>query len=175
MKQSRIVSLIEALLSTAAGFGLSVAAQALFLPLLGLPISLKQNLAFAVIMTVISIGRQFVLRRIFEALHIRRPLSPAMAAIIAERVRQIEVEGWSAVHDASHAAGEMALAGASYALAAAARVRGQRDLSEPPACWPWERAWWKPQNFRRDLVRAGALFVAELEKFDRAKSRGAKR
>ena len=50
-------------------------------------------------MTAISIARGFLLRRLFEALHIRRPLSPFMQAVIAERVRQVEVEGWSSEHD----------------------------------------------------------------------------
>lgn len=33
--------------------------------------------------------------------------------------------------------------------------------------WPWDAKWWKPKNTRRDLVRAGALIVAELERMDR--------
>lgn len=45
-------------------------------------------------MTMISIARSYVLRRLVEALHIRRPLSPFMQAVIAERYRQVEVERW---------------------------------------------------------------------------------
>jgi hypothetical protein len=33
--------------------------------------------------------------------------------------------------------------------------------------WPWEDKWWKPKDRRRDLVRAGALIVAEIERLDR--------
>lgn len=33
--------------------------------------------------------------------------------------------------------------------------------------WPWSREWWKPKNPRRDLVKAGALIVAEIERLDR--------
>ena len=34
--------------------------------------------------------------------------------------------------------------------------------------WPWAASWWKPKNRRRDLVRAAALIVAEIERIDRA-------
>ncbi|MGA9855078.1 MAG: hypothetical protein WBR29_07375 [Gammaproteobacteria bacterium] len=161
MKQSRAASLIEAIINICVGFGLSVGFQATVLPLLGVDIPITANLSFALVMTGVSICRQFILRRMFEALHIRRPLSPAMAAIIAERFRQIEVEGWSIVHDdTAHAAGELANAGAHYAFYAG------RDVAAP-STWPWSHQWWKPQNFRRDLVRAAALIVAEIERFDR--------
>jgi hypothetical protein len=36
-----------------------------------------------------------------------------------------------------------------------------------PEMWPWSREWWKPRNSRRDLVRAAALIVAEIERVDR--------
>lgn len=160
MKQTRAMSLVESLINIAVGFGISLAAQFFILPLLGVAISLTQNFAFALIMTVISIARQFCLRRLFEALHIRRPLSPFMSAVIAERFRQIEAEGWSIEHDDAHERGELAKAGANYAFYAGEDI-------PMPSTWPWHRSWWKPQNFRRDLVRAGALIVAEGERFDR--------
>jgi len=161
MKQSRLMSMLEAALSTAAGFGISLLAQWFFLPLIGVSISLSQNFTFAIIMTFVSLGRQFVLRRLFEALHIRRPLSPFMLAVIAERFRQIEAEGWSIEHDDAHAPGELARAGAAYAGHAG-------DSSAfPPHGWPWSYQWWKPAGFRRDLVKAAALVLAEGEKFDR--------
>ncbi len=160
MKQSPLMSLVESTVNIAVGFGLSVTLQGIILPMLGVPIPLTANLAFAVVMTGVSIARSFLLRRVFEALHIRRPLSPAMTAVIEERYRQIEVEGWSAEHDESHERGELANAGAHYAFYAG------RDIAMPTT-WPWDRSWWKPQNFRRDLVRAAALILAELEKFDR--------
>jgi hypothetical protein len=168
MKQTRLMSFIEQATSTLAGFGISLLAQWLFLPLLGVAIRLEQNLAFALIMTAVSIGRGYVLRRLFEALHIRRPVSPFMGAVIAERLRQIEQEGWSAEHDDAHAAGELAKAGGCYAIHADAMLlRG-----ETPLMWPWSLQWWKPAGFRRDLVKAAALIVAEGEKFDRARKRG---
>lgn len=168
MKQSRAMSLVESIINIAIGFGISLLAQWFFLPLLGVRIDLAQNFEFALIMTGVSISRQFILRRVFEALHIRRPLSPFIQAIIAERFRQIEGEGWDFAHDDAHRSGELAQAGAAYAVAAATQ-----SLLVPPKFWPWSQEWWKPQDFRRDLVRAGALIIAEGEKFDR--NRRAKR
>lgn len=86
----------------------------------------------------------------------------ALEDIAAERKRQIEVEGWTPHHDDRHASGEMAEAAACYAITA-----GTGSLF-PPLQWPWSNDWWKPKDRRRDLVRAGALIVAEIERLDRA-------
>lgn len=180
MKQSRLMSFVESTISTLSGFGISLLAQWFFLPLLGVHVTFTQNVIFALIMTVISIARGFLLRRIFEALHIRRPISPFMQAVIAERFRQIEVEGWDHGHDDKHEAGELARAGGTYAtyaywhlgraqgIAPAKHHRTTQGM-QPPGLWPWSRDWWKPTDFRRDLVKAGALILAEGEKFDRAR------
>jgi hypothetical protein len=37
-----------------------------------------------------------------------------------------------------------------------------------PKMWPWARQWWKPTGARRDLVKAAALLLAEIERIDRA-------
>ena len=83
----------------------------------------------------------------------------AIADIAAERVRQIEKEGWSAAHDDAHAHGELARAAAAYALAPHTISRVH---STEPLFWPWARKWWKPGSLHRNRVRAGALLVAEL-------------
>lgn len=178
MKQSKLMSLVESIASIAIGFGISLTAQIYFLPLLGVTISFHQNLTFALIMTVVSIARQFVMRRVFEALHIRRPLSPFMQAVIAERFRQIEQEGWDASHDDDHRQGEMAQAGASYALGVEPifcerndDIRGGTIRVTGQLIWPWDIDWWKPKEFRRNQVRAAALIIAEGEKFDRNRKR----
>lgn len=163
MKQSRTMSMLESILNISIGFSVSLAAQILILPLLGVAISLHQNVAFALIMTVISIGRSYGVRRLFERLQIRRPLSPFMSAVLAERVRQVEGEGWSAEHDDKHPQGELARAGAAYALHA-----GTTSKTVPPQ-WPWLDDWWKPYGYRRDLVRGVALQIAEGERFDRCR------
>ncbi len=180
MKQSRLMSMLESIINIVVGFGISLVAQIVFLPMLGVAIDLHQNLQFALIMTVISIARSFTLRRLFEAMRIRRPLSPFMQAVIAERFRQIEQEGWSLDHDDSHAQGELTLAGAAYAKQAAVHLNPPPDaaLGSPlgePSWWPWERGWWKPVGFRRDLIKACALIIADGERFDRVRGRKATR
>ena len=90
--------------------------------------------------------------------------------IAAERRRQIEAEGWTPEHDDTHRSGEMALAAAAYALHSgrALQYLTYTHVSHTPAWWPWSTHWWKPKDRRRDLVRAAALIVAEIERLDRA-------
>lgn len=163
MKQSRLMSFAESLINIAVGLGVAMLANAIILPALGFPISLAQNAIIAAFMTVVSIARSYALRRLFEALHIRHPLSPGALAIIAERRRQIEQEGWTPEHDLAHAPGELAAAGACYACNAGFPTSGV------PAHWPWSAEWWKQTDFRRDLVKGGALILAELDRQDTAR------
>lgn len=94
--------------------------------------------------------------------------------VLAERQRQIIAEGWTPEHDDKHDSGEMAGAAGCYARHVNARswVVGMEsdDYADEPApdAWPWDEAWWKPTTPRRDLVKAGALILAELERIDRA-------
>lgn len=94
-------------------------------------------------------------------------LSQALVDVIAERTRQIEVEGWTHDHDDFHDAGELAKAGGTYALHAGAKLATLHGFEHTPPCWPWDPKWWKPKDPRRDLVRATALTVAEIERMDR--------
>lgn len=98
-------------------------------------------------------------------------MSKAMDDVLAERRRQIEVEGWTAEHDNQHAPGELAMAGACYAAHSAITLNTE-DYSIAQSfvrrCWPWAREWWKPKDKRRDMVRAAALMIAEIERIDRA-------
>lgn len=169
MKQSRLMSLLEQTLSTAIGFGIALATQLIVFPWFGFHPDIGTNLAITAIFTVVSVARGYLLRRLFEALHIRTPMSPAMLAVIAERRRQIDQEGWTIEHDDTHPLGELAHAGAAYAIGS------NHGPLDPPSIWPWSIEWWKPQNYRRDLVRAGALILAEIERFDRLRKRRASR
>lgn len=90
--------------------------------------------------------------------------SIALADIRAERVRQMHAEGWTEEHDDTHVAGQMAQAAGCYALHAASPFAD----GVVPIFWPWARRWWKPKDSRRDLVKAAALIVAEIERLDRA-------
>lgn len=71
--------------------------------------------------------------------------------VLAERQRQISVEGWTPGDDDLHRNGELAEASAAYAQEAAAPCGGL------PMGWPWAMHWWKPTTPRRNLVKAGAL------------------
>jgi hypothetical protein len=88
--------------------------------------------------------------------------------IAAERQRQIQQEGWLSAHDDTHTKCEMALAAACYATAPS-MVEIERGLVRPnvPPNWPWHVSWWKPSSYRRNLVKAAALIVAEIERWDR--------
>lgn len=90
----------------------------------------------------------------------------AIDDIAAERRRQVEAEGWTPDHDDEHGDGSLAAAAATYAFSAAT---ADRFLAHDPiGFWPWAAEWWKPSTPRRDLVKAGALIVAEIERIDRA-------
>lgn len=99
----------------------------------------------------------------------------ALADIAAERRRQVEVEGWTPDHDDSHKSQDMALAAACYAAGSTferpLNAQERRDLRTrakfSKGIWPWDKRWWKPSDRRRDLVKAGALIVAEIERMDR--------
>ena len=87
----------------------------------------------------------------------------------AERRRQITVEGFDTSNDDA-SAGQIAQAAGCYALHAGGIGTdwpgGIRNGSA--LFWPWDEEWWKPKSARENLVRAGALVLAEIERLDRA-------
>ncbi|MFP3428780.1 hypothetical protein SB781_03420 [Paraburkholderia sp. SIMBA_061] len=93
-------------------------------------------------------------------------LGDAARDVIIERQRQMSVEGWTPEHDDEHEIGELARAAACYA----ANATGFR-LQSRVNIWPWDKAWWKPTTPRRDLVKAAALILAEIERIDRKDSK----
>jgi hypothetical protein len=85
--------------------------------------------------------------------------------VLLERERQVTAEGWTPEHDDEHDMGEMAHAAAWYSVDQMMRsALDERGLS----FWPWAQDRWKPTTPRRDLVKAGALILAEIERIDRA-------
>jgi hypothetical protein len=88
--------------------------------------------------------------------------------VLAERKRQVEVEGWTPAHDDEHAKGEMAYAAAAYAVHGGSDDQDRLHSSFWSILWPWQASWWKPTTRRRDLVKAGALILAEIDRLDRA-------
>lgn len=111
-------------------------------------------------------------RQTFAEYHLGKPFSmpDALADIATERRRQIEQEGWTPEHDDAHSDGQMATAAACYAISAHSPLRYKRIIM--PSWWPWDSTWWKPSTTRRDLVKAGALIAAEIERLDRAEQKG---
>ncbi len=71
MKQSRAMSLVEAVANVAVGYGVAVVTQILIFPVFGLHTTLAQNLKMGAVFTVVSIARSFALRRLFEAIRVR--------------------------------------------------------------------------------------------------------
>lgn len=91
------------------------------------------------------------------------------AAIVAERQRQVEQEGWSPEHDDEHDGGELMAAARCYSGLHHPSGRGvPRREDGTPLGWPWDAEWWKPKDAERDLARAGALLLAERDRLDRA-------
>lgn len=97
-------------------------------------------------------------------------MTKAIEDVLAERKRQQEQEGWSPEHDNEHSKGELARAGATYAMTAALAAGGDTSAFPTPYEWPWAPEWWKPTNSRRDLIKAAALLIAEIERLDRVES-----
>ena len=72
MKQSRLMSLVESLANVLVGYGVAVATQMVVFPLVGLAVTVTENLLIGLIFTVVSIVRSYALRRGFEALRVRQ-------------------------------------------------------------------------------------------------------
>jgi hypothetical protein len=94
----------------------------------------------------------------------------ALADVATERKRQIEIEGWTPEHDDEHDDTQLAGAAACYALATVAHWAARPAIAQ---LWPWDASWWKPADDpRRNLVKAGALILAEIERLDRITALG---
>lgn len=104
-------------------------------------------------------------------------LESAIGLIADERKRQTEIEEWTHEHDDEHDDGSLAIAAACYAIP---HLINPLNLFENCrtgvflsikrfALWPWDMKWWKPspENRVKELVKAGALIVAEIERLQR--------
>lgn len=94
--------------------------------------------------------------------------------IAQERQRQINDEGWTEAHDEQWFDGELATAASCYADPDPPMRTETKYRKEPiyfPMRWPWGISWWKPTTRRRDLIKAAALIVAEIERLDRLSSK----
>lgn len=101
--------------------------------------------------------------------------------IAAERQRQIDKEGWVPSHDDEHADSELAIAAICYAAPRPIYMQNGYLCFRDP--WPWEQHWDKrprtnggrvktsdqltPRQRIRQLVKAGALIAAEIDRLQR--------
>lgn len=102
-------------------------------------------------------------------------MTKGIELIAEERQRQIEKEGWTMEHDIfEHRYGQLADAAVSYALTEEERKKlchlVKTDEDVPPT-WPFEKEHWKPcPNDRiKELVKAGALIAAEIDRLQNEK------
>jgi hypothetical protein len=89
--------------------------------------------------------------------------------IAAERERQVSQEGCTPEHDDLHKDDELAVAAAIYAAPGYERSNKPRIRGAIMEFWPWDISWFKPnRNDRvRELVKAGALIAAEIDRLQR--------
>ncbi|MFD1555995.1 hypothetical protein ACFSHT_10220 [Paraburkholderia silviterrae] len=93
-------------------------------------------------------------------------MSDAARDVFAERARQVNEEGWDTAHDDRHVTFSLSQAAACYAFHACGVYAGSC-----PVLWPWDYEHRKPTTPRRDLVKAGALILAEIEHIDRTEGK----
>lgn len=82
--------------------------------------------------------------------------------IAEERLRQASQEGWDEAHDDKHTKNELVTAAICYLVPTWTRH-----------FWPWDLSFWKPKDRLKNLVRAGALIAAEIDRLSREESRKA--
>jgi hypothetical protein len=66
MKQSRIMSLIEAVTNVAVGYILAIITQIVAFPWFGIVARLEEHLAIGLVFVMVSLALGYVLRRLFE-------------------------------------------------------------------------------------------------------------
>jgi hypothetical protein len=101
------------------------------------------------------------------------PPRGACRDITSERARQIAFEGYDEDHDDKHAKGELTVAAICYLRVAMTHVYPDSHSAAapvgPPSDWPFSPAQYKPDwtSARGNLVKAGALIAAEIDRLDR--------
>lgn len=94
--------------------------------------------------------------------------------VLAERRRQIYAEYHWPSDDDKYLLGQLASAAACYAANAASLAGNLKKFQFPGENWPWDKRHWKPSTPRHDLVKAGALILAEIDRLDRAALKSSK-
>ena len=70
-RQSRLMSVVEAITNVVVGYLLAIATQLALFPVFGLTVTLTENLLLGAMFSGTSLARSYVLRRLFEALRAR--------------------------------------------------------------------------------------------------------
>lgn len=89
--------------------------------------------------------------------------------IVAERRRQVEVEGYLPDHDITEN-DLLQLPVAAWCYLGDLLTDGpdftREEHLDPPDGWPWEPEFWRPtpEDDIRQLVKAGALIAAEIDR-----------
>lgn len=94
-------------------------------------------------------------------------LSPAFMDVLTERRRQVAEEGYSPESDAELTDYQLPRAAACYVLAASGVARHKVTLF-----WPFAQPMKVAEQRRRNLIKAAALILAELERLDREAEQG---
>jgi hypothetical protein len=88
----------------------------------------------------------------------------AINSLVRERTRQVHAEGFKQTRDDAYTDDELARAAAVYAMPDHVYQIVHLDAGQ---LWPWATRWLKRGDRRQDLVKAGALIIAEIERIDR--------
>jgi len=103
--------------------------------------------------------------------------------IAEERQRQIDVEGYTAQHDSQHEVSEFLSAAKSYMDSSYLSMTSEQidnsthwhETNEPfywqhiKDSFPWDKKYFKPTTPLRDLVKAGALIAAAIDRLQAQK------
>jgi hypothetical protein len=80
-----------------------------------------------------------------------------VAEVAAERAKQ-KRKGFTSEHDDFHDKGELVVSAGAYLSAHSSII----------SYWPWSKHEFRSEGKRKDLLKAAALIVAEIERMDRA-------
>ena len=91
-------------------------------------------------------------------------MAKALNDVTQERIRQVDEEGYTPASDDAYDGGQLAYVAAAYALPGPVHggLRGRLY-----AVSGWDTRHYKPTDRRRDLTKAAALLLAEIERLDR--------
>ncbi|MBS9758459.1 hypothetical protein JR044_31180 [Pseudomonas aeruginosa] len=121
---------------------------------------------------VVLVGTEALRARIAAALNAAPELqveidaaAEVAADVFVERLRQIIEEGHSVEQDDAYTDYQLPRAAVCYAIRGAGLPPHKATLY-----WPWNPAAFKPAGDDRDLIKAAALILAELQRRQRARA-----